>query len=389
MRACVPFVLLTLLAASAASGASPRVTAKLVAATHDLSAGVPWSVRVQLRADGRLLTRQRAVLRAHTAGHSSRLRLRESRTRGVYSMRLTFPVAGRWTLAVQLRGRSIRLGAVAVGPRRPDVRGPFGLAVAPNGHIAIADRDADRIVIVNPRTGASRVVSTGLDGPIAVAYDSSGSLYANSGERILRLDGAAATPVAGTGARGHSGDGGPATSAALGGVGGFTFAASGDLYIPEYDNWVRLVRPNGIIDTIAGTGSEGFAGDGGPASTAAIAAPHALAVGTDGSVVFADSHNGRVRRIDRSGVITTLAGGFIAPVSIAAAPDGSFVVGDAQTNLLQRVDPDGAVTVVASGLRLPSGIAVDLHGDIYFSEYDASRVRVYDLETNRITTVAR
>jgi streptogramin lyase len=65
------------------------------------------------------------------------------------------------------------------------------------------------------------------------------------------------------------------------------------------------------------------------------------------------------------------------------------VVGDAQTNLLQRVDPDGAVTVVASGLRLPSGIAVDLHGDIYFSEYDASRVRVYDLETNRITTVAR
>ena len=257
MRACVPFVLLTLLAASAASGASPRVTAKLVAATHDLSAGVPWSVRIQLRADGRALTRQRAVLRAHTAGHSSRLRLRESRTRGVYSMRLTFPVAGRWTLALQLRGRSIRLGTVAVGPRRPDVRGPFGLAVAPNGHIAIADRDADRVVIVNPRTGASRVVSTGLDGPIAVAYDSSGSLYANSGERILRLDGTAATPVAGTGARGHSGDGGPATSAALGGVGSFSFAASGDLYIPEYDNWVRLVRPNGIIYTIAGTGSEG------------------------------------------------------------------------------------------------------------------------------------
>jgi len=68
VRACVPLVLLTLLAASAASGASPRVTAKLVAATHDLSAGVPWSVRVQLRANGRALTRQRAVLRAHTAG---------------------------------------------------------------------------------------------------------------------------------------------------------------------------------------------------------------------------------------------------------------------------------------------------------------------------------
>jgi hypothetical protein len=301
VRACVTLVLLALVAASAAAGASPRMTAKLVAATNDLSAGAPWSVRVQLRAKGRALTRQRAVLSARSTGRPRLLlRLRESRTRGVYSARVSFPAAGRWTLAVELRGRAIRLGAVAVGPRRPDVKGPFGLAVAPNGHVAIADRDADRVVVVNPRTGAARVVSTGLDGPIAVAYDSAGSLYANSGERILRLDGTGSMPIAGTGARGHSGDGGPATAAALGGVGSFAFGASGELYIPEYDNWVRLVGANGIIGTIAGTGSEGFAGDGGPALTAAIAAPHALAVGTDGSVVFADSHNGRVRRIDRS-----------------------------------------------------------------------------------------
>jgi sugar lactone lactonase YvrE len=65
------------------------------------------------------------------------------------------------------------------------------------------------------------------------------------------------------------------------------------------------------------------------------------------------------------------------------------VVGDAQTGLLQRVEPNGNVTVVASSVRLPSGIAIDLHGDVYFSEFDAGRVRVYDLETNRIATVAR
>ena len=137
MRACVPLVLLSLLAASAASGAAPRVTAKLVAATHDLSAAVPWSARVQLRANGRALTRQRAVLRAHAAGRPRLLlRMRESRARGVYSARVTFPAAGRWTLAVQLRGSAIRLGAVTVGPRRPDVKGPFGLAVAPTGQTA-------------------------------------------------------------------------------------------------------------------------------------------------------------------------------------------------------------------------------------------------------------
>lgn len=389
MRACVPLVLLTLLAASAASGASPRVTAKLVAATHDLSAGVPWNARVQLRANGRALTRQRALLRAHTAGHSSRLRLRESRTRGVYSMRLTFPVAGRWTLAVQIRDRSIRLGAIAVGPRRPDVRGPFGLAVGPDGHIAIADRDADRVLIVNPRTGASRVAATGLDDPIAVAYDSGGSLYANSGERVLRIGTGGTNVVVGTGTRGHSGDGGPATTANLGGLGSFAFGPGNELFLPEYDNWIRRVRVDGIIETIAGTGTEGFAGDGGPAKAAAIAAPHALAVLSDGSVVFADSHNGRVRRIDPSGTITTLASSFVAPVSIAAAPDGSVVVGDAQTGLLQRVEPNGTVSLIASQVRVPSGIAIDLHGDVYFSEFDASRVRVYDLETNRITTVAR
>jgi streptogramin lyase len=172
-------------------------------------------------------------------------------------------------------------------------------------------------------------------------------------------------------------------------VGAFAFAARGELYIPEYDNWVRRARPGGIIETIAGTGTEGFGGDGGPAKLAAIAAPHALAVGTDGSVVLADSHNGRIRRIDPAGVMTTLAEGFVAPVSIGSAPDGSFVVGDAGTNLLERVRPDGNRLVLATGLRIPSGVAVDASGNVFFSEYDASRVRRLDVRTRRITTVAR
>jgi serine/threonine-protein kinase len=335
------------------------------------------------------LRQAKAVLVANGLGRVRRFTLRETRSRGVYSARTVLPAAGRWTLSVRLGKRALRLGAVAVGPRRPDVRGPFGLAVGPDGHIAIADRDADRVVIVNPRTGASRVAATGLDDPIAVAYDSGGALYANSGERVVRIGLGGTTVVAGTGRTGplrrrRSGDGGrPRGHRRL-------CRRPGERALPpEYDNWIRCVRADGIIETIAGTGTEGFAGDGGPARAAAIAAPHALAVRSDGSVVFADSHNGRVRQIDPSGMITTLASSFIAPVSIAAAPDGSVVVGDAQTGLLQRVEPNGTVSLIASRVRVPSGIAIDLHGDIYFSELDAGRVRVYDLETNRITTVAR
>jgi streptogramin lyase len=243
---------------------------------------------------------------------------------------------------------------------------------------------------VDPRSGAARVAASGLDDPIAVAYDPAGALYANSGEQILRLDeGGRRTVVAGNGTRGHSGDGGPAPAARLGGVGAVAFAATGELYIPEYDNWVRRVRPGGTIETIAGTGTEGFGGDGGPARLAAIAAPHALAVGSDRSVVLADSHNGRIRRIDPAGVMTTLAQDFVAPVSIGSAPDGSFVVGDAGTNLLERVRPDGKRFVLATGLRIPSGVAVDSAGNVFFSEFDASRVRRLDLRTRRITTVAR
>ena len=244
-------------------------------------------------------------------------------------------------------------------------------------------------LVVEPRSHDSRVAAADLDDPIAVDYDASGSLYSNSGEQIVRLEGGSRTVIAGTGTRGHSGDGGPAISAQLGGVGAFAFAPTGDLYLPEYDNWIRRIRTSGIIETVAGTGIEGSGGDGGPAAFAAIAAPHALTMGADGSVVVADSHNGSIRRIDPAGTMTTLASGFLAPVSIASAPDGSVVVGDVGSGLLERVGAGGSRSVIASGLRTPSGVAVDARGNVYFSEFDASRVRRIDAGTGRITTILR
>jgi streptogramin lyase len=343
---------------------------------------------VRLATNGHPLRKARAVLTARSGGRSRAVALREERTRGTYTGRLVFPSAGRWVLAVRIRKARVKLGAITVGPPRSDVQEPFGLAFS-DGWLAIADRGTNSVLLVNPHTGKSRKAATGLDNPIAVAYDASGSLYANSGERIMRLDAGSETLVAGTGTRGHSGDGGPATSAQLGGVGSFAFSPGDDLYVPEYDNWIRVVHATGKIDTVAGTGTEAFGGDGGPAKLAAIAAPHALTVRTDGSVVIADSHNGRIRRIDTAGKMSTLASRLGAPVSIAAAPDGSVVVGDVQTDQLLRIGVDGSAAVLVSRTRTPSGVAVDADGNVYFSEVGASRVRRIDARTGRVTTVAR
>ena len=93
---------------------------------------------------------------------------------------------------------------------------------------------------------------------------------------------------------------------------------------------MRIVTPDGRIDTLAGIGGEGYSGDGGPARAAAFGAPHGLDVLPDGTVLVADSHNAVIRRIDgTTRVVTTVARGFRAPVAIHALPDGSYYVVDA------------------------------------------------------------
>jgi serine/threonine-protein kinase len=197
--------------------------------------------------------------------------------------------------------------------------------------------------------------------------------------------------VAGNGTRGLAGDGGPATAAQLGGHGDFGFDAAGNLYISEYDNGVRIVRPDGRIDTLAGIGREGYSGDGGPARAAAFGAPHGLDVLPDGTVLVADSHNGVIRRIDgATRIVTTVARGFGAPVGIDARTDGSFLVADASLDHVVRVASDGSRTTLGRGLRTPSSVVSDRAGSlVYVSEYDGRAVRRIDIRTGRMTFVVR
>ncbi|MBI3414179.1 MAG: hypothetical protein HY043_02475 [Verrucomicrobia bacterium] len=143
---------------------------------------------------------------------------------------------------------------------------------------------------------------------VAAGPDGSAYIALPHGDLIVRLapDGTQTT-VAGNGTEGFSGDGGPATQAMLGDPTGIAVAADGSLYIAEESNArVRRVSPNGIISTVAGNGQTGFSGDGGPAIQASVTKAERIAVGTDSSIYFIDG--ARIRRVTPDGIIHTVAG---------------------------------------------------------------------------------
>jgi hypothetical protein len=119
--------------------------------------------------------------------------------------------------------------------------------------------------------------------------------------------------VAGTGTTGGDGDGGPATAAQLDHPVGMALAGDGSLYIAEYDaNRVRRIAPDGTIGTVVGTGTPGWSGDGGPAIEAQLFSPSDVAVDADGTLYVVDDGTNRVRKVDTNGEISTIAGTGVA-----------------------------------------------------------------------------
>jgi trimeric autotransporter adhesin len=191
-----------------------------------------------------------------------------------------------------------------------------------------------------------------LSEEIGVATDSMGNLYiADSGNRRIRkvtADGVITT-VAGNGTRGYGGDGGPATSALLDYPVAVATDLAGSIYIVEYfNNRIRKVTADGIISTVAGNGGLGFSGDGGPATAAKMYNPTGVAVDADGNIYIADKGNTRIRRVTTGGVIDTVAGG---------GSGNSSGDGGPATN---------------ARLSYTLSVAVDSAGNFYFSEEDHS-----------------
>jgi hypothetical protein len=291
-------------------------------------------------------------------------------------------------LAVSAVGAAcVDAGAKAKPKPKPiRIATPGPLALDPSGALVIGDRALKRVVRVDLRTTRRTVLASGFpDAIVGVAYDDMGRLYVSSAERVYRIEGRRKVVVAGTGARGHSGDGGPATAAQLAGATGFDVDHDEAIAVAEYDNWIRVVDPAGSISTVAGNGGTGFEGDGGPATSALLGHPHDVIWRRDGVLVIADSHNGVLRRVDAAGTISTFATGLRAPIDIAAAPGDVIFVADAERGVL-RVGPDGGTPTLVAPVLGSIGIAVDVRGNAYVSQLELRRV-VRVTPAGRITTV--
>jgi sugar lactone lactonase YvrE len=227
--------------------------------------------------------------------------------------------------------------------------------------------------------------------------------------------------VAGTGEEGAGGDGGRAIDARFNEPRTAVLDGAGNLYVTDtYNHSVRRVDRSGVITTVAGSGQEGFSGDGGPATTARMKTPHSVVVDGAGMLLIADSANSRIRRVDTAGVITTIAGrdgdGYSGdggpageamlnrPKGVALGPDGSLYIADSLNHRVRRIDAAGVIATVAgtgtpgfSGdggpataaqLDRPRTLAFGPAGILYVLEDEGHRIRRIDPVAGLITTVA-
>ena len=232
----------------------------------------------------------------------------------------------------------------------------------------IADTQNQRVRAVSPGGTISTLAGTGTAGfngeivlprtaqlnlPHGVAADASGNWYvadtANNRVRKVQPGGNLFT-IAGNGNASYFGDGGPGDAGSVNQPEGVAVDAAGNVYIADtLDHAVRKVTPDGVINTLAGTGKPGYSGDGGPASKARLSLPRAVAVDANGNVYVADTGNNQVRRIDPLGTITTVdtGGALNDPRGVAVDRAGNVYIADTGNRRVRRVSPGAAVTTIA------------------------------------------
>jgi len=247
---------------------------------------------------------------------------------------------------------------------------PAAAALHPNGNLILTDQMNNRIRQVTPAGQISTLAGSGLhnlyapgipataspmDWPTALEFDANGSAHFSEihSNRIGRIDanGRLAT-VAGIGFPGFAGDGGRAVAAQLRRPTGIAFDSSGNLYIADSGNHrIRRVNSEGIISTVAGNGRAEFRGDEGLATEAALNNPMDIAIDHEGNLYIADTLNHRIRRVDTSGIITTIAG--------TGEPGRG----------------DELIPALESALDHPSSLVLDTAGDLYFTDWQNHRLR--------------
>ncbi len=266
-----------------------------------------------------------------------------------------------------------------------------------------------------------------INNPFGVVRGPDGALWfcEYSGQRIRKInrDGTIVT-VAGTGERGYSGDGGPASEATLNLPHEIRFDAEGHLYIADMANHVirRRDARTGIVTTVAGTGERGYEGDGGPATAAKLSSPHSIQFGPDGRLYICDIGNHVIRRVDlATGQIEAFAG----TGRPGDTPDGSPIAGtplrgprsldfdregnlwlatregnqvfrfDLRAGTIHHVAGTGEKGFTGNGgpareatLSGPKGIAIDGEGNVWLADTESHSVRMIDMNTGRLELVA-
>jgi hypothetical protein len=324
---------------------------------------------------------------------------------------------------------------------RARLNAPSSVALDAGGNLLISDggNNAIRKVsfssgIITTIAGTSKpgfagdggpAVSAQLWAPWGVATDSAGDIFIgdtlNYRVREIGTDGNIAT-LAGSGTNAYRGDSGPATGSQLAQPKAVAVDSAGNLYIADtFGNTVRKVAADGTITTVAGTGIRGYSGDGGPATAAQLNRPRGIVVDSSGNVYIADTDNQRVRKVTTDGNIATYAGNgtpayggdtglatdawLSSPCGLALDSSGNLYIADLQNNVIREVTvSDGDISTVAGAynagyfgdggkdtsalLNSPSSVALDSAGNLYIADYYNHAIRKVSVSTALISTVA-
>lgn len=314
------------------------------------------------------------------------------------------------------------------------IRAPQAVALDASGNLYIADTTNHRVRKVSGGTistltgtggagyGGDGGTATGaqISSPAGIAVDSAGAIYLGDvgNFRVRKIAGGNITTFAGTGAAFYGGDGGPLAQAQFTSPQAVVFDAAGNMYLSDSGTHrIRKVDTQGIITTYAGTGTAGYSGDGGPATSARLNIPLGITMDAGGNLYIADGNNNRIRKVDSNGTITTYAGdgsgafggdnGQAASAQVfgpfgVLAYQGNVYIADTGNNRVRRVDGAGIITTIAgngvanfagdngpatsASFNTPIALAVDSAGNLYVADYSNGAIR--KIAGGTITTVA-
>ena len=298
-----------------------------------------------------------------------------------------------------------------------------------NQNFQIAGSKISALAVVIPTTGTiiHKVAGDGtgndIGAPYGVCVSSAGVIYSVDylNNNVYKIDtNGTITKIAGTATPGYSGDGGPATSAQLNLPQGICLDTAGNIYIVDKQNSaIRKINTGGIISTFAGNGTDGYSGDGGPATSAQISSPMAISIDTNGNIYIME-RIGRVRKVNTVGIITTIAGTgvvgysgdggpatsatFSTPLSICINNTGIIYIADYYNSIIRKIDTNGVISTFAgiagtlgfsgdggpatsAALNGPYAVCVDNIGNVYISDYNNVRIRMVNT-SGIISTVA-